>query len=350
MSKAARREARERIKQQRLAEERKRKRNKVLVIGAAVVVVALILGGGYFWFASDRDGGDTEVALPPQTLQQDGSVVLAKEGAQAPVVEVYADFQCPACKQFETASGSTLQELAAAGEAVVHYRPVSIFALQPDPISTNSLRGAAAARAAADAGKFVEYNDILFENQPVEGRPGFAVEDLKKWGEEAGITDPAFAERVDAEAAAAERFAKEYAPALVEDARKQMSDQQIGAMPVTDLIAWGDENGHDSSFLDDTYVQQVLQATTDVNGRYSGANAFSGTPTVYLNGQKMGDEMYSASGLRDAVAAAGPGEVQSEPLESGDGAAAEEDGKDGGKKDGDAAEDENASASPEAKE
>src|SRR5690606_37194928 len=349
MSKAARREARERIKQQRLAEERRRKRNKILVIGAAVVVVALILGGGYFWFASDRDGGDTEIALPPQTLQQDGSVVLAKEGAdQTPVIEVYADFQCPACKQFETASGPALKELAASGEAVVHYRPVSIFALQPDPISTNSLRGAAAARAAADAGKFVEYNDILFENQPVEGKPGFAVEDLKKWGEEAGIDDPAFAERVDAEAAVAERFAKEYAPALAQDAQQQMSQEQIGAMPVTDLIAWGDENGHDSSFLDDTYVQQVLQATADVNGRYSGAQAFGGTPSVYLNGQKMGDEMYSASGLRDAVAAAGPGEVQSEPLE-GDGGTAGEGGQDGGKSGEDAAaEDDDASASPEA--
>ena len=34
------------------------------------------------------------------TLQEDGSVVMAQEGASAPVVEVYADYQCPWCGRF----------------------------------------------------------------------------------------------------------------------------------------------------------------------------------------------------------------------------------------------------------
>ncbi|GAA2052907.1 hypothetical protein GCM10009800_47070 [Nocardiopsis rhodophaea] len=81
----------------------------------------------------------------PERLQEDGSVVLAEQGANAPVVEVYADFQCPACKQFEAASGDTLRRLATDGEAIVHYRPVSIFSQQPAPLSSNSLRAGAAA-------------------------------------------------------------------------------------------------------------------------------------------------------------------------------------------------------------
>lgn len=336
MGKAARREARERLKQQRLKEQQKAKRNRVLLVaGAAVVVVAVVVAVGYFVVMRDRS--ESEVQLPPQALQTDGSVVLAEDGADAPVLEVYADYQCPACKQFETATGSAIQEMAAAGEVIVHYRPVSIFALRGEPLGTNSLRGGAAARAAADAGKFVEYNDVLFENQPAEGEAGFSPEELKDWGEEVGIDDPAFAERVDAESGVADRFAQDYAPELLEKAQAEMGGDAVSTMPVTDLIAWGDENGVDSSFLDDTYVLDVLEATGAVNERYSGENAFAGTPSVYLNGAKMGNEMYSASSLRSAVAEAEPGEPDSTPAQDAEG------GEDA---EGDAG----ASASPDAKE
>lgn len=343
MGKAARREARERLKQQRLKEQQKAKRNRVLlVVGAAVVVVALVVAVGYFVVMRDRGGGDVE--LPPQALQTDGSVVLADTGANAPVLEIYADYQCPACKQFETATGSALEEMAAEGEVIVHYRPVSIFALRGEPLGSNSLRGGAAARAAADAGRFVEYNDVLFENQPAEGDPGFSPDELKQWGEDVGIDDPAFAERVDAESQVADRFAQEYAPELLEKAQGELGADSINTMPVTDLIAWGDENGVDSSFLDDTYVREILESTGAVNERYDGENAFEGTPSVYLNGAKMGNEMYSASSLRSAVAEAEPGEPQSTPA---DGA---ESGADGEGSGGDAGATPSTSPSADAKE
>ncbi|GAB3491675.1 DsbA family protein [Nocardiopsis coralliicola] len=334
MSKAARREARERLKQQRIAEERKRKRNTYLVIGAAVLVLVLVVAGGYLWFSSDR-GDEGPEALAPQTLQEDGSVVMATDGGgEKPLVEVYADFQCPACKQLEVASGPAIKELAASGQATVQYRPVSIFALQQDPISTNSLRAAGAARAAADHGRFVEFHDLVFENQPTEGQPGFATEDLVDWGKEAGIDDPAFAERVESEAAVAEEFGTSFGPDLLERAQGEIGAEQINTMPITDLIAWGEENGLDASFLDGSYVQEVLEATAAVNERYSGADAFSGTPAVYLNGSQLGDEAFSASGLRGAVEGAGPGEVETQPLE----------GEDAGSSDA------SPSASPDAKE
>jgi protein-disulfide isomerase len=52
---------------------------------------------------------------------------VAEEGAEAPVVEVYADYQCPACRKFEEESGAVLQEMDGNGEAVVHYRPGTII-------------------------------------------------------------------------------------------------------------------------------------------------------------------------------------------------------------------------------
>ncbi|GAA4905633.1 DsbA family protein [Streptomonospora salina] len=325
MGKAAREASRERLRQEREREKKRAARTRMLgVAGAALAVVLVVVGGGYLLFSQqqeqEQEFADRYEDLPAQELQEDGSVVLAGQDVQAPVVEVYADFQCPACEQFENASGPTLQQLAAEGDAIVHYRPVSIFAQSQAPLSANSLRGAAAARAAADHGGFVQFNDLLFENQPAEGSEGFAVEELKQWGEDAGIDDPAFAQRVEDESEVAATFTDDYMPRLRSAAQDRLSESEIQEMGVAGLIEWGGDNGVDGSFLEDTYVREVIDATGAVKDRYSaGANAFAGTPSVYVNGEKMGDAAFSGDGVRDAVEQAGPGEVSTEALAAGTG-------------------------------
>ncbi|TDQ48522.1 DsbA family protein [Actinorugispora endophytica] len=320
MSKASRKANRERLRQERIKEQKRAKRNKLLaVIGAAVAVVALVVGGGYLVMRlQEGSSSGFEGATAPQTLQQDGSVVMAADGARAPVVEVYADYQCPACRNFEQTNSDTLKQLAADGRAIVHLRPVSIFAAQPDPISSNSLRGGAAARAAADHGRFVEYNDVLFENQPAEGSEGFSVEDLTAWGEEVGITDPAFAERVAAEDAVVEKFVTDYYPELAAKAQADIPDR-VQTMRLAELMEWGSDNGVDATFLDDTYVGELLDATAAVNAKYSeGDNAFAGTPSVYVNGVLMGNEAYTVNGLVQAVEDAEAGEPDTLPVAGDD--------------------------------
>ncbi|PSK86548.1 thioredoxin-like protein [Murinocardiopsis flavida] len=312
MSKAARRASRERLKQERLRQQQREKRNRLLaILGAAVVVVALIVGGGYLYMttAGKQAEGYTG-ALAPQTRQDDGSVVMAKEGAKAPVVEVYADYQCPACMQFEATNSDTLKKLAADGDAIVHLRPVSIFAKQAAPLNANSLRAGAAARAAADYGKFVEYNDILFENQPAEGSEGFPADDLKAWGEEAGIKDPGFAKRVDAESKVVDTYTDLYGKAVA-----KAGEEQVAAMTPAKIIAAG---GGSAADFDGTYVQEVFDATDGVNARYgpdSGDNAFTGTPAVYINGALQGQDVFRVDALTEAVKSAKPGEVDTKPAE-----------------------------------
>lgn len=318
MGKASRRANRERLKQERIKQQQRAKRNKILlIIGAAVAVVVLVVGGGYLVLRA-QDGEDFQGAGAPQTLQEDGSVVLAADDAKAPVVEVYADYQCPACRNFERTNGGTLRKLAAEGKAIVHMRPVSIFATQPNPISGNSLRAGAAARAAADHGKFVEYNGILFDNQPVEGKAGYSVKNLTAWGEKVGITDPAFAERVAAESETVDTFVADYYPELAKKAQADIPDQ-VQIMQLEELMAWGDDNGVDSSFLDGTYVGDLLDATAAVNARYAGTGQdFRGTPSVYVNGVLMGDDAYTSRGLVRAVEAASPGQPNTAPLAGDD--------------------------------
>ncbi|RNL86506.1 DsbA family protein [Halostreptopolyspora alba] len=330
MGKASRQAARERIRQERIREQKRAKRNRVLmVVGAAAVVVLLVVGVGYLFMNRGGPGPDREelyAALPEQTVQQDGSVVVAGEDVSAPVVEVYADFQCPACQRFEEGeSGAELLEMAGDGEAIVHYRPVSIFAQRQAPLSTNSLRGAAAARAAAEHGEFVEYADILFNNQPAEGDAGFAPDDLKEWGADVGIESAEFTERIDSEVEVADQYS-DYYQQLVSAAQDSLSEEELSSTTMPELMEWGDEQGIDSSFLEGSYVKEVLDATDEANARYDGENAFTSTPSVYVNGQSVGDQaVFSASGLRSAVEDAEPGEVTTEPLASDSDAASAED-------------------------
>ncbi len=295
-----------------------------MALTAAALVVVAIVGIGYLALSADRKSAAYDGALAPRTLQEDGSVVMAQPDAQAPVVEVYADYQCPACRQFELLNGDVLKENAADGRAIVHYRPVSIFAQQQVPVSSNSLRAGAAARAAADHDRFVEYNDLLFENQPTEGKEGFTTDELKDWFADTDPTEAQqeqFDQRLDQEAAVVTRFTEEYLPALTEDAMEQIGQETLGTMVLTDLLAWGADHGHDPSFLEGTYTGQIIEATGNAYTRYSGDNAFRGTPSVYINGELLdNNSAMTARGLNEAIASAEPGEVDTEPVSDGGGA------------------------------
>lgn len=327
MGSEARQRAREKLREQRAQERRAAKRKKNLIVaGAAIAVVLLIVGIGYAILSSDRSEG-YEGPLAAQTLQDDGSVVMADEDVAAPVVEVYADYQCPACRQFELHNGDVLKEKAAEGEAVVHYRTVSIFAEEPAPTSSNSLRAGAAGRAAADHGVFVEYNDLLFENQPNAEEEGYSVADLNAWFRQTDADEDQaadFEESIEAESAVVTEFTEEYLPALAADATEQIGEESLGAMVLSDLLAWGEEQGHDSSFLDGTYTGEIIDATGTAYTRYSGDNEFRGTPSVYVNGELLDNNTaMTARGLSEAIASAGDGEVDTEPMGEDDGGDAE---------------------------
>ena len=324
MGSEARKRARERLKEQRAKEKKAAARRKnLIVVGAAAAVIVLIVGIGYAVLNSDRGEGYTG-SLAAQTLQEDGSVVMADDGVEAPVIEVYADYQCPACRQFELTNGDLLKDRAAKGEAIVHFRPVSIFAQQRVPISSNSLRGGAAARIAADHGVFIEYNDLLFENQPTEGREGFTTDQLKEWF--AGLeTSPEqqqeFDAALDEEDAVVTEFTEEFLPALTEDALQEIGEETLGTMVLADLMAWGADNGHDPAFLDGTRTGGLIDATSSAYTRYSGDNAFRGTPSVYINGVLLDNNTaMTVRGLSAAIASADPGKVETQPLDNGGGA------------------------------
>ncbi|NYE12762.1 DsbA family protein [Actinomadura citrea] len=254
----------------RAAARLRRRRALLVVVGAlAVAAVAVVV----VVVALSRDGGGPlrnsyKGALAPAAHQQDGSVAMAQPGVAAPVLDVWEDFQCPACKAMEDRVGATMKELAAQGKVKVVYRPFQLF--QQDPLMSNSRRAANAA-ACMPADHWVAYHDKLYAEQPPEGDTGFSTRDLVAWGGQLGVGDPSFAACV-------------------------RGDQKI---------------------------KTVNQASA-----LAGRAGVDATPYLALNGKKVGnDALASPNDLRKAVADAGggapvPGSTQSSGTAGGAGAGA----------------------------
>ncbi len=165
--------------------------NKIVVATVVVVVAIIAVVAGVIWSETSKQdaitGGGN--ALPPGVAALgDGypafqDVTLA---SGAPTLDLYEDFQCPACKAFEDALGSTVEDLAAAGKVKVVYH-VKNF-LDDNLRNTSSTQAGNAAFCAADAGKFQEFHDQVYANQPATEGDGFTDQQLAGFAQAAGIT------------------------------------------------------------------------------------------------------------------------------------------------------------------
>jgi protein-disulfide isomerase len=200
MSKATRqRSARERLAEDRRRQSQAAARKRALLITlSGLAVLALVVGITVFVTTKKDERAQQATAytgkLAAVSRNADGSITMAKAGVTAPLLEVFEDFQCPICKEFETAGGGTLKRLAAEGKVKVVYRPFQLF--QDEPLSSNSRRAANAALC-TPADKWISYHDTLYKYQPAEGTKGFSGKDLVAWGTDLGVTGPAYGQCVN---------------------------------------------------------------------------------------------------------------------------------------------------------
>jgi len=176
-----------RIARERLARERRRQRAKWTSIIAAIVLVAA--GAiGYGSYALQRADS---YATPPGAVDNGTGLAF---GSGPSTVDIYEDFMCPHCKEFEESSGSAMDRLGSEGKARVVYHPIAIL----DNASTTdySTRSAAAAACAAEDGKFREYAKELFARQPSEGSAGLSDDELVQIGTSIGLDESSFGECV----------------------------------------------------------------------------------------------------------------------------------------------------------
>lgn len=175
-----------RVVRDHIAQEKRRSRTLWTSITAvAVLVIAGLIGWGVV--ASQDSGSFT----PPPGAVENGTGI--KVGSGPVQIDIYEDFICPACGQFEQQTGGTLDQLVSEGKVTVVYHPVAF--LDRASSTDYSTRSSAASGAAAEGGKFREYAKALFAQQPAEGSAGLSDDQLIEIGRSVGLGD-AFAQAV----------------------------------------------------------------------------------------------------------------------------------------------------------
>jgi len=254
---------------------KKAKRRKVVIQSSVIVgVIAVLTVVGLIVYSGVS--ASSNVANPKNMLsggilltQSDQAVTTAAiSGGDAPTpttqkldgktahIQIWLDYQCPYCDQFETTNSAQMKQMMADGTATLEIHPVAIL----DSAKNNkySTRAAAAASCVAnyEPDKFFDINSALFANQPDESTGS-------------GLTNA--------------------------EMLKLFKDAGVESKQITDCVN------------NQTYAQFVTNRTKDATTNKQLVNASTGgfgTPTVFVNGERYQGGFTDATQFASFVAAA----------------------------------------------
>lgn len=241
--------AQKRIAEKRAAEARaraqaERRRRTIIggVVAAVVVVVALIV---VVAVQSQRTSVSSHALTPAHTVSN-GQVIEVGQATAKTTVDLYFDYQCPNCKNFEDQNGATIDQQLASGKIKLRYHGMAFLDNGTNNrYSTRALNAAAAVVNSGGTDAFQKFHDLLYANQPPETGSGLSDNQLISFAAQAGASSSTV--------------------------QQQIKD-----------LAYGD------------WVKKVTdQASKD---------GVTGTPTVKVNGQQVQD--WSKAGFDAALATA----------------------------------------------
>ena len=166
------------------SQRKKKPVNKLLLIGAGVIAVLVTI------FLINSGGSSEKKTLsndPP--LGADFETTKTKGNASAPVTIIeYSDFQCSACASFYRDILPRLEsEYVSAGKVRIQYKHFPL-----DSIHAQATPAALASECAREQGRFWEYHDVLFQNQPSLREGSYKV-----WAERLGLDREQFSSCYD---------------------------------------------------------------------------------------------------------------------------------------------------------
>ena len=125
--------------------------------------------------------------IPSSVSADDGyAIAFNTEDASLPVIDIYEDFQCPVCQQFEGLNGQYINSLITEKKAAVRFNILSF-------LGDESVRAANAAACSNDENKFLDFHLGLYANQPgAENSGEWSSDRLIEIGEAVGITSESF--------------------------------------------------------------------------------------------------------------------------------------------------------------
>ena len=172
------------LRQQQELEARRKRNARMLGVGlgvlalVVVVVIAVVLAN-----AISNKTPAAEQLAPPNATEGHGIAIKSKNTQPAgdvPHVVVYEDYQCPACKARESQYGSAMLQLVDEGKITFEIRTAYFLNKVNQVSNKKSSERAALAAAAADAvGKYREYHQVIYENQPANEGDGYTDQQLR---------------------------------------------------------------------------------------------------------------------------------------------------------------------------
>ena len=187
-------EIREKANIERRAKQRREKRTTIL-IQLGVVVAVLLVVGAIVAYVVIGNSNKQLTAGPAATgsislLGTEGIPLLVGDNGvtvgadKAPVtIDLYEDYSCPHCAEYEAAVGPTLLQLAAKGDAIVNFHPIRI-------VSDYGVNAGSAATcvAAKDAQNWPDFHTALYANHSKESDT-WTASDFVNFAKVKGITD-----------------------------------------------------------------------------------------------------------------------------------------------------------------
>lgn len=156
---------------------------RAIVIGMIVFVLAIT--GIFIYF--DKKPATNSIA-PASISKADGSGLVFNPEVKNQI-DIWEDFQCPACRDFEAINNEFIKKVITEKMAKVVYHPLTFIGARSTLGFNESIIAANAAACAMDEGKFVQMHEILYQNQATTENSGkFTNEYMISLGAKIGLT------------------------------------------------------------------------------------------------------------------------------------------------------------------
>jgi protein-disulfide isomerase len=175
-------------------------RNKIIIGVVVVVVIAAAVITGVLVTNSQKNKTATatiaakSISMPADTpIKRDGATVLVGKDSAKVTLDVYEDFLCPVCGNFESTYAAQMQDRVNDGSLRVRYHLVNLLKDRSDPPGYSTDAANAALCVADDSSnKFMNFHASLYGSQPEEGARGYDKGQLTKLGQDVGVTSSSF--------------------------------------------------------------------------------------------------------------------------------------------------------------
>ncbi|MBX6384521.1 MAG: thioredoxin domain-containing protein [Microbispora sp.] len=159
--------------------------NRLLTLFVAFVCVAAAAGCDI----REKPAARAAVIDNLVEFELDDTVRIAQPDVAGPTLEIYEDYQCPVCLEFEQSDNNALvREMAVKGQIAIMIHPLTIFQDDMPITRENSRRALMASLCVQDPRKWLRYHDELFAHQPDElQKGGFPYEQLIQLARKAGV-------------------------------------------------------------------------------------------------------------------------------------------------------------------